>query len=78
MDGEHYKFSERNFDFENELPQFRSDSWLNGKPYGRQMSKKCHFEKRHSKVIPIEISHAANKTHSTCADTHCSWKILLL
>ena len=29
------------------------------------MSKKCHFDKHHSKVIPIERSHAAKETHCT-------------
>ena len=27
------------------------------------MSKECDFDKRHLKVIPIERSHAAKKTH---------------
>ena len=38
---------------------------LNGKPYWTQMSKECHFDKRHSKVIPIERFYAARQTSCT-------------
>ena len=64
-------FCERNFNFENKFPQFGNvvqvfnASWLNDKTYWTQISKKCHFDKCHSKVVPIERSHAVKKTHCT-------------
>ena len=69
MDEELYKFHEQNIHFEIRFLQYESvawvlnDSWLNVEPYWTQMSKKCHFEKSHSKVIPIEWSNAAEKQH---------------
>ena len=33
------------------------------------MLKKCHFDKRHSKFIPIKRSHAAKKTHYITPDS---------
>ena len=67
MDEEPYKFREWNFDFKNKFPQFGcvlqvlNDTCSNGKPWKTQMSKKFHFDKRYSKVMPIEWSHAAKK-----------------